>query len=121
MLLASGTLGFASFLAYLGHGYLDAWHGVATAALLLCFVVRLVRSRQVSRGLGGLRSLLTPGMEASWRSVEGVGRACLLATAVGMTFAGLTILVVGMTCVFVPRAACVNSALESRERMSCHC
>lgn len=33
----------------------------------------------------------------------GSGRALLLITAAGMTCAGLTILVVGMTCVFVPQ------------------
>ncbi len=32
-LLASGLVGFASFLTYLGTGYLDTWHGVATLAL----------------------------------------------------------------------------------------
>src|SRR5207249_1873144 len=30
----SGILGFGSFLAYLGYGYLDTWHGCATLALL---------------------------------------------------------------------------------------
>ena len=32
LLSASGAVGFLSFLAYLGYGYLDTWHGVATAA-----------------------------------------------------------------------------------------
>src|SRR5262249_24880040 len=27
LLAASGVVGFASFLAYLGYGYLDTWHG----------------------------------------------------------------------------------------------
>ena len=36
--LFSGTIGFASFLAYLGYGYLDSWHGAghAGAAAALC-------------------------------------------------------------------------------------
>ena len=38
--VASGTLGFASFLAYLGYGYLDIWHGTATLALLPTFTSR---------------------------------------------------------------------------------
>src|SRR5688500_3791670 len=28
VLLVSGAVGFASFLAYIGYGYLDSWHGV---------------------------------------------------------------------------------------------
>src|SRR5262249_7801381 len=40
----SGLLGFGSFLAYLGYGYLDAWHGVATLALLPCFLLGLARA-----------------------------------------------------------------------------
>ncbi len=35
-LLLSGAVGFASFLAYLGYGYLDTWHGAATLLLLRC-------------------------------------------------------------------------------------
>src|SRR5262245_59545039 len=33
-LLASGACGFSSFLAYLGYGYLDSWHGAGTLFLL---------------------------------------------------------------------------------------
>jgi len=33
----SGAVGFLSFLAYTGYGYLDTWHGAATLALLPCF------------------------------------------------------------------------------------
>jgi len=43
LLLVSGLEGFGSFLAYLGYGYLDTWHGIATLALLPCFVLGLVR------------------------------------------------------------------------------
>jgi hypothetical protein len=104
LLLVSGTAGFASFLAYLGYGYLDAWHGLATLVLLPCFVVGLARSRATLAGPdGGVRSLLTPGVQVSWRSAYGIGRACLLASAVGMIGGGLTILVAGTTCVFVPQ------------------
>ncbi|SRR5579875_167027 len=39
----------------------------------------------------------------SCRSMAGLGWACLLATAFGLVIAGLTILVIGMTCVFVPQ------------------
>src|ERR1700722_3595236 len=33
ILVASGGIGFASFLTYLGYGYLDTWHGAATTIL----------------------------------------------------------------------------------------
>src|SRR5437868_3981843 len=33
-LFLSGSAGFTSFLAYLGYGYLDRWHGLATLGLL---------------------------------------------------------------------------------------
>jgi hypothetical protein len=103
LLLLSGAVGFASFLAYLGYGYLDTWHGVATLALLPCFCLGLVRSRALLTGPGGPGSLLVPGVRVPWSSAAGLGRACLLASAIGMVGGGLTILAVGMTCVFVPQ------------------
>ncbi|HEY6328346.1 MAG TPA: hypothetical protein VI756_03340 [Blastocatellia bacterium] len=44
LFVVSGTSGFGSFLAYLGYGYLDSWHGVATLLLLPFFIIGLVRS-----------------------------------------------------------------------------
>ncbi len=44
-LLLSGSVGFLAFLTYLGQGYLDTWHGVATLFLLPVFVAGLWRSR----------------------------------------------------------------------------
>lgn len=38
-----------------------------------------------------------------WIAQAGLGRGCLLATALGLVGGGLTILVVGMTTVFVPQ------------------
>jgi hypothetical protein len=92
-ILLSGLVGFGSFLAYVGYGYLDEWHGAATLALLPCFVVGLVRTHRRMRPSKRGR----PG----WRSVKGIGRACLLASTLGATAAGLVILVIGMTAVFV--------------------
>ena len=95
VLTGSGIAGFASFFAYLGYGYLDTWHGLATLGLLPCFVVGLARSF--------VRGTPRKADWGSWWSAVGMGRACLLATAVGMTAGGLTILTVGMTSVFVPQ------------------
>jgi hypothetical protein len=76
LLLLTGTFGFASFFAYLGYGYLDSWHGVATLGLLPCFVVGLIRSFSLLRERS-VRSLLQP------TGPLGFGRACLLATSAG--------------------------------------
>src|SRR6266700_3910594 len=44
LFVLSGLAGFGSFLAYLGYGYLDTWHGVATLFLLPCYATGLYRS-----------------------------------------------------------------------------
>lgn len=102
-LLVSGFAGFASFLTYLGTGYLDVWHGWATLALLPCFVFGLALCFP---GLGRPRGpgcLLMPGAHAWLWSPAGMGRALLLFTAFGMILGGSIIMSVGMTTVFVPQ------------------
>jgi hypothetical protein len=102
LLLISGGVGFASFFAYLGYGYLDTWHSLATLALLPCFALGLMRSWPM---LAPQRSstLFQPAVHWGWRSPAGLGRTLLLMAAAGITAGGLTILTVGMTCVFVPQ------------------
>ena len=95
-LAASGAVGFASFLAYLGRGYLDRWHATATLTLLPCYLVGMARSR------GGCREA-APVVRPAWRSIAGAGRACLLAAGLGATGAGAVILTMGATAVFVPQ------------------
>ena len=102
-LLTSGTIGFASFLAYLGYGYLDVWHAVATLFLLPCFVGGLILSFRHLPKPFSWKSIIKPGASFPWKSAAGFGRGCLLFTAVGMVSAGATITVVGMTNVFVPQ------------------
>lgn len=103
LLLVSGIVGFSSFLAYLGYGYLDTWHGLATLALLPCFVLGLARSYRELPALSSPRGLLVPGTPLDFRSRAGVGRLLLLGTSVGLVAAGSTIMLVGMTTVFVPQ------------------
>jgi hypothetical protein len=101
--LLSGMVGFASFLAYVGYGYLDVWHGVATLVLLPCYVVGLARSRS---GLDRSRtagSVFATSVRPRWWSADAAGRACLLAASLGAASAGVVILAVGMTAVFVPQ------------------
>ena len=101
--IVSGIFGFGSFLAYLGYGYLDTWHGVATLLILPCSVIGLVKSRSFLQTPRGISSLFRPGATVSWLSPFGVGRALLLAVAGGMIAGGLTVMTFGMTRVFVPQ------------------
>ncbi len=100
--LASSITGFGSFLAYLGYGYLDSWHGIATLFLLPINIVGLIVSWMALPNKRGLKSILEPGVRCPWRSATGIGRGMLLFTAMGLILAGTTILIVGMTSVFVP-------------------
>ena len=103
LFLVSGGIGFGSFFAFLGYGYLDTWHAVATLALLLGYVAGLLRVYPTLRGPLGFSTLSRPANWGSWRSRLGLGRALLLVAGLGLTGGGLTILVVGTTAVFVPQ------------------
>lgn len=95
-LATSSAVGFLSFLAYLGYGYLDTWHGAATLALLPLYVAGLALTRD-------LRQVQVRAAPLDRRSPEGRGRVLLIASTVGIMAAGLTITAVGMTAVFVPQ------------------
>jgi hypothetical protein len=104
VLVVSGITGFGSFLAYLGYGYLDTWHGAATLALLPCFLLGLWKTRDLLPASSlGWRTLLTPAPFQDWRNRHGLGRWCLLLTGLGKMGAGTVIMLVGMTVVFVPQ------------------
>lgn len=103
LFVVTGIVGFSSFLAYLGYGYLDTWHGLATFALLPVFLAGLVRSYFTMPKPVTIRSLFIPSTKPPWVSRAGVGRGLLLMTAAGMVAGGLTILIAGMTFVFVPQ------------------
>jgi MFS family permease len=103
LLLLSGAAGFASFFAYLGFGYLDAWHGLATLGLLPCYALGLARSHRTLAPPETVRCLLRPAVRWPLHTAAGLGRACLLAASGGLVVGGLTVLAVGTTCVFVPQ------------------
>jgi hypothetical protein len=97
-LLWSGSIGFLAFLTYLGQGYLDTWHGVATLFLLPVFLIGLWRSRAQKQSLA-----------AAWKDqpidrsrFTAWGRRLLMLCSIGLILAGLTIAAFGMTRVFVP-------------------
>ena len=102
LLILSGISGFGSFLAYLGYGYLDSWHGTATLFLLPIFIAGLFKTRSLVKGVGPV-CLVRRNPGFNWKSVSGIGRLLLLATATGMILGGMTIMIVGMTSVFVPQ------------------
>jgi hypothetical protein len=90
----SGLCGFSSFLCYLSYGYLDNWHGIATLLLLPVFLAGLWRARPRKIDFRDV-----------WRTAQpmSLGRWGLMFLAAGMLAAGATIMVVGMTRVFVPQ------------------
>lgn len=97
--LVSAVVGVGSFLSYLGYGYLDSWHGTATLVLLPVIVTGLLISRPSAtiRATGWLRS--AEARRAP--TVTRLGRGGLLATGMGLTLAGLVIVYLGTTEVFV--------------------
>ena len=101
LFLVSGVSGFGSFLAYLGYGYLDSWHGVATLFLLVPYVWGMARTYKWRSNRCGLRSLFAMAEPFCAVSRSGFSRLLLLATGAGMMAAGATITIVGMTTVFV--------------------
>jgi hypothetical protein len=103
-LLLSSIVGFLSFLAYRIYGYLDSWHGIATAALLPLFLGGIWKSHGLLQGpREGWRSLLRPGMPMALGTRVGFGRACLLFVGAGMALAGSVMTILGSTVVFVPQ------------------
>ena len=101
-LVLSGGSGFASFLAYLGYGYLDTWHGLATLLLLPVYLAGMWRARRLlAHPLRPSSMWLAPD-HADGASSR-IGRRLLLLSSFGLAGAGLTIPFVGMTFVFVPQ------------------
>jgi hypothetical protein len=100
--VVSGVTGFGSFLAYLGYGYLDTWHGSATLLLIIPYLWGLARTRRRLKPTGTFRTLLQ--LSTFFRGdLPSFGRLCWVATGAGMLLGGMVILIVGMTEVFVPQ------------------
>lgn len=102
LFLLSGIVGFGSFLTYLGYGYLDSWHGIATILLLPFFIVGMVKSYSRLENKG-IKDLFKASEKFDLKTSYGIGKALLLFTSSGLVLGGLTILTVGMTTVFVPQ------------------
>ena len=102
-LALSGTVGFASFLSYLGYGYLDTWHGVGTLLLLPCFVIGMARSWARLPQPRGPLVIIKPGQPLTLTTRSRQAQLALLLASLGIVGAGLTISTIGMTTVFVPQ------------------
>jgi hypothetical protein len=101
-LLVTGGVGFATFLAYIGYGYLDTWHGIGTLLLLPAFGLGMARARRLLDGKPSLGGLVLSEHPLRLTSPAGIGRVVLLLGAAGTVAGGATILKVGMFEVFVP-------------------
>jgi hypothetical protein len=99
----SGGLGFGSFLLYLGYGYLDTWHGTATLGLLPLYLIGMARSWQGLTAPATPWSLARAGEPLDRRTTRGRGRILLIVTAASISAGGFTIMMVGVTKVFVPQ------------------
>ncbi|WP_052573486.1 hypothetical protein [Haloferula sp. BvORR071] len=98
-LALTNASGFGSFLAYIGYGYLDHWHACATGGLLPVALWGLWKTRKLCTRPLDLR----PAWAAAvWREPAAWCRLPWFGWAFGMIAAGATILIVGMTHVFVP-------------------
>ncbi len=102
-LAVAGVVGFGSFLSYLGTGYLDTWHGLATLALLPLYVGGLAVARGGLIGACGPQALREPGARPARWSRAWLGRAVLLLAGFGVAVAGVVITTVGSLVVFVPQ------------------
>jgi hypothetical protein len=102
--LLSGAVGFASFGSYIGTGYLDTWHGIASLVLLPLLVAGLILTWRHLERPRGVAAIRRPALKPTqWRSRAGAGRALVMLTAFGMVVAGLTIASIGALVVFVPQ------------------
>jgi len=101
LFVISGIAGFGSFLGYLGYDYLDSWHGIATLLLIPFFIGGLVKCFSHLQAPKSISAITKSATNVPWSSPFGIGRALLLVTAAGMIAGGFTVMVVGMTKVFV--------------------
>jgi hypothetical protein len=102
-LLLSGIIGFGSFLTYLGYGYLDVTHAIATLLLLPIYLIGMASSFFTLTQPRGVQSLFRVGASAWLWSTAGQGRMCMTFVTFGMILGGFIIMGVGMTRVFVPQ------------------
>jgi len=97
----SGLFGFGSFLLYLGYGYLDIWHGIATLCLLPFFLLGLKNSRQLIQDTQRFK-IFPKRADLLKRNNHSIALILLYFYAFGLLSAGVVISFVGITTIFVP-------------------
>jgi hypothetical protein len=105
-LLISGYAGGSSFLAYLGHGYIDSWHAAGTAGIMLTMALGLALSYPVLQRPRGFIALLPPGNKAKSeppKTLEMSGRWFMTVWAAATIGGGSLVLLTGMLPIFVPQ------------------
>src|SRR5262249_34686558 len=83
-LAAGGAGGVGGLLADVGYGYLDSWHGVATAVLAPLFLLGLVVARrQIAWGASARGWLARPSWLTERRDRRCIGNVFLLFVSAG--------------------------------------
>jgi hypothetical protein len=101
-LLFAGTALYVGYLDFIAYGYMEPWDSAFTLVLMICWIVGLVLTRP-GRQEGLISSFRRPGAQA-WRwSPGGRGRALLLLFGAGLIVAGLSIVTIAGSDVFVPQ------------------
>jgi hypothetical protein len=98
-LVISASVGFLTFLLFLGFGYLDPAHALGTSILLIFFVLGV--SLKPSATWPEREEAPKLSHEPLW-SAGRIGQAFFILIGVGITLAGVTIAFLGATSVFVP-------------------
>jgi dihydroorotate dehydrogenase len=92
-LTISASVGFASFLLFLGFGYFDPLHALVTLLLLPFFLL----------GLLGPRAQARPGLPPPPRPAgRSLGQLLFVAVGIGLLLGGISLAAIGVTYVFVP-------------------
>lgn len=93
----SSVVGFATFFAFLGFGFFDPFHAFVSLILFQLVIQVIVRPLGAPRTLDACPTLDNDG---AWKLSQW-GQLCFVVQSVGLITAGATILVIGMTSVFV--------------------
>lgn len=95
-IIASSFVGFFSFFAFLGYGYFDPFHAFVAAILFQFMLFGLAAPMSPVRD----RVIPTPREDRPWRLAQW-GQLLLIGHAIALFTAGVVILGVGSTTVFV--------------------
>ena len=96
VVLLSGGVGFATLFLFLGFGYFDPLHALATLGLFILFLLGLRRQPGMARGHS-----TRAAWELDWRGSQW-GQRLFALIGMGLFLAGTVVAGIGVTQVFVP-------------------